>query len=210
MKTAIVENRAARNYHLSAGRSSNSSETSPDAAPDNDESTAKTLGGIILNPEEYGDKYSDHLIEQYKLYVEMADRVSQRRDQSNRFYVALLGALAAILVIAARFVLSDDGESSMFMTAVFLTSGVFGAILSIIWYLNIRSYRTLNSAKFAIIHEMEKEIPFAGYAKEWEILRPPDGSPKYLQLTAVEQFVPILVFLTFAALAGYSAFLLFR
>ena len=163
-----------------------------------------------MNPEEYGDKYSDHLIEQYKLYVEMADRVSQRRDQSNRFYVALLGALAAILVIAARFVLSDDGESSMFMTAVFLTSGIFGAILSIIWYLNIRSYRVLNSAKFEVIHEMEKEIPFDGYAKEWEILRPPEGSPKYLQLTAVEQFVPILVFLTFAALAGYSAFLLFR
>ena len=164
-----------------------------------------------MNPEEYGEKYSDHLMEQYKLYVEMADRVSQRRDQSNRFYVALLGALAAILVIAARFVLSDDGESSMFMTVVILAGGVFGAALSIIWRLNIRSYRTLNSAKFKIIHELEKRIPFAGYTKEWEILRcPPDGSPKYLQLTAVEQYVPILVFLTFAALAGYSAFLLFR
>ena len=148
-------------------------------------------------------------MEQYKLYVEMADRVSQRRDQSNRFYVALLGALAAILVIAARFVLSDDGETSMFMTAVFLASGAFGAILSIIWCLNIRSYRVLNSAKFEIIHELEKRLPFDGYTKEWEILRPPDGSPKYLQLTVVEQFAPILVFATFLALAGYSAFLLF-
>ena len=163
-----------------------------------------------MNPEEYGEKYSDHLMEQYKLYVEMADRVSQRRDQSNRFYVALLGALAAILVIAARFVLSDDGESSMFMTAVILAGGVFGAALSIIWRINIQSYRTLNSAKFKIIHELEKRIPFDGYTKEWEILRPPDGSPKYLRLTAVEQFVPILVFLTFAALAGYSAVLLFK
>ena len=162
-----------------------------------------------MNREEYGDRYSDHIMEQYKLYVEMADRVSQRRDQSNRFYVALLGALAAILVIAARFVLSDDGETSMFMTAVFLTSGAFGAILSVIWYLNIRSYRVLNSAKFEIIHELEKRLPFDGYTKEWEILRPPEGSPKYLQLTAVEQFVPILVFATFLALAGYSAFLLF-
>ena len=164
-----------------------------------------------MNPEEYGEKYSDHLMEQYKFYVEMADRVSQCRDQSNRFYVALLGALAAILVIAARFVLSDDGESSMFMTVVFLASGVFGAILTIIWRLNIRSYRTLNSAKFEIIHELEKKIPFDGYTKEWEILRcPPDGSPKYLRLTVVEQLAPILVSLTFAALAGYSAFLLFK
>ena len=162
-----------------------------------------------MSPEEYGDKYSDHLIEEYKLYVEMADRVSQRRDQSNRFYVALLGALAAILVIAARFVLSDNGEVAAFMAAAFLTSGVFGAILSIIWFMNIRSYRTLNSAKFQVIHELEKKIPFDGYAKEWDILRPPDGKPKYLQLTAVEQFVPVLVFVIFLGLAGYSVFLLF-
>lgn len=163
-----------------------------------------------MSPEEYGDKYSDHLIEEYKLYVEMADRVSQRRDQSNRFYVALLGALAAILVIAARFVLSDNGEVAAFMAAAFLASGAFGAILSVIWFLNIRSYRTLNSAKFKVIHELEKKIPFDGYAKEWDILRPQDGSSKYLQLTKVEQFVPILVFVIFLGLtAGYSAFLLF-
>ncbi len=162
-----------------------------------------------MTPEEYGDKYPDHLIEQYKLYVEMADRVSQRRDQSNRFYVALLGALAAILVIAARFVLSDGGEAVKFITAAFLISGVFGAAISIIWLVNIRSYRTLNSAKFQVIHELEKEIPFDGYAKEWDILRPPDGSRKYLQLTIIEQFVPVLVCITFLALAGYSAFLLF-
>ena len=55
-----------------------------------------------MKPEEYGDKYSAHLLEQYKLYVEMADRVSQRRDQSNRFYVTIVSALAAIVVVIAR------------------------------------------------------------------------------------------------------------
>ena len=39
--------------------------------------------------EKYGDKFQDHLIEQYKLYVEMADRVSARRAQTNRFYISL-------------------------------------------------------------------------------------------------------------------------
>ena len=163
-----------------------------------------------MTPEEYGDKYPDHLIEQYKLYVEMADRVSQRRDQSNRFYVALLGALAAILVIAARFVLSDGGEAVKFITVAFLISGVFGAAISIIWLVNIRSYKTLNTAKFQVIHELEKKIPFDGYAKEWDMLNhPPEGSPKYHRLTVVEQFVPVLVCITFLCLAGYSAFLLF-
>ena len=45
-----------------------------------------------MKPEEYGDKYSDHLLEQYKLYVEMTDRVSQRRERSNQFFITLLQA----------------------------------------------------------------------------------------------------------------------
>ncbi len=161
-----------------------------------------------MRPEEYGERYSDHLLEQYKLYVEMADRVSQRRDQSNRFYGGLLAALVALLVVLARFVLSSDGADGTFLTFVFLVSGLFGAALSVIWFVNIQSYRSLNTAKFQIINEMEKQLPYEGYSNEWELLRPPDDSPKYLQLTRVEQFVPGLVFLIFLALVGYSVFLL--
>lgn len=46
------------------------------------------------------EKHSDHLLEQYKLYVEMTDRVSQRREQSNRFYVTLVAAIVALLILA--------------------------------------------------------------------------------------------------------------
>lgn len=34
----------------------------------------------------------DLLIEQYKLYVEMADRISARRAETNKFYISLLTA----------------------------------------------------------------------------------------------------------------------
>ena len=162
-----------------------------------------------MNPQEYGEKYSDHFLEQYKLYVEMADRVSQRRDLSNRFYVAVLAALATVLVVLARFVLTSEGEASNFLTFAFLTSGLFGAALSVVWYFNIKSYRDLNSAKYQIINEMEIQLPFAGYSDEWKLLRPPSSPPKYFQLTRVEQFVPFIVCLLFLALAGYSAFLFF-
>ena len=64
-----------------------------------------------MKPEEYGEDYRAHLLEQYKLYVEMADRVSQRRDQSNRFYVTIVSALAAIVVVIARFGLPVGGAS---------------------------------------------------------------------------------------------------
>ena len=87
--------------------------------------------------------------------------------------------------------------------------GLFGIALSFVWWLNIRSYRTLNSAKFAIINKIEEQLPFAGYSEEWEILRPPEGRRPYFQLTRVEQFVPAIFMLLFAALTIYALYLLF-
>lgn len=57
-----------------------------------------------MKPEEYGEKYQDHLLAQYKLFVEMADRVSQRRDQSNRFYVTFVSAIAGLLIVLQNLV----------------------------------------------------------------------------------------------------------
>ena len=81
-----------------------------------------------MKPEEYGEKYQDHLLEQYKLFVEMADRVSQRRDQSNRFYVTFVSAIAGLLMVLARFGTSVNG----IWPVVFLISGLLGMALSFI------------------------------------------------------------------------------
>ena len=51
---------------------------------------------------DYGDNYQAHLLEQYKLYVEMADRISQRRDHANRFYASAVSAIVALLVVTAK------------------------------------------------------------------------------------------------------------
>ena len=159
-----------------------------------------------MNPEDYGEKHQDHLLEQYKLYVEMADRVSQRRDQSNRFYVTIVSALAAIVVIIARFGVPENGA---LLEVAFLVIGLFGLALSVVWHFNIRSYRTLNSAKFDIINRIEKQLPVKGYSDEWEILsNPPQGRPQYQQLTRVEQFVPVIFTALFAALTIYALYLL--
>lgn len=158
-----------------------------------------------MTPGKYGEKYSDHLLEQYKLYVEMADRVSQRREQSNRFYVTLVAAIAALLVLAARLGVAEGAGP-----VIFLISGLFGAALSVVWYFNIKSYRQLNTAKFAIINKMEQQLPAAPYADEWELLRPKAGPAKYIQLTRIERFVPVIFGLLFLGLAGYAVWLLFQ
>ena len=43
------------------------------------------------------EKYQEHLLEQYKLYVEMADRVSQRRLTTNSYFLSINSAILAFV-----------------------------------------------------------------------------------------------------------------
>ena len=156
-----------------------------------------------MTPEEYGDKYPDHLLEQYKLYVEMTDRVSQRRERSNPFFMTLLAG-PAILAVLARFWLDGENDSGAFLPLVLLASGLLGTALSTTWFASIRSYRHLNNARFRVIGEMEKRLPFGSYSFEWELL-----SPRFLLLSVIEQFLPAIVFSLFSALLVYCLWLLF-
>ena len=148
---------------------------------------------------EYGDKFYEHLLEQYKLYVEMADRVSSRRAQTNRFYISLLSILLALLSIVAGI-----GAFSRILNIILLAVAILGILLCVLWWINIRSYRQLNSAKFQIIHEMEQHLPIAAYDKEWELLGRGKESGKYLQLTRVEQWVPFVLTIPYLLLLIYS------
>lgn len=152
-----------------------------------------------MNKEEYGEQFSEHMLEQYKLYVEMADRVSSRRAQTNRFYISLLSILLALLSIVASI-----GVFSEILNMILLAIATLGIILCALWYVNIRSYRQLNSGKFKVIHEMEKELPIAAYDREWEILGRGKQAGKYLQLTRVEQWVPFALAIPYLLLLVFS------
>lgn len=153
--------------------------------------------------EKYGDKFQDHLIEQYKLYVEMADRVSTRRAQTNRFYISLLSGLLALLSL----VVNRNAFSSV-LYVVFVAVGILGIALCILWYVNIHSYRQLSSGKFQVIHEMEQHLPFPAYEREWEILRGGKEGKKYRQLTKVEQYVAFILAVPYSVLLIYSLYML--
>ncbi len=48
---------------------------------------------IRQSKENYGGEFNQHLFEQYKLYVKMADRISARRMLANSFFVGVHTAL---------------------------------------------------------------------------------------------------------------------
>jgi len=150
-----------------------------------------------MDKNKYGEKFNEHLLEQYKLYVEMADRISERRMQTNKFYISLLSGLLALLSI-----LVSVGKLNQ--TLIFVIISLLGIVLCILWHINIRSYRQLNSGKFKVIHEMEQFLPFPCYDREWEVLGEGKEKTKYLQLTRVEKYIPVILAIPYIFLFLYT------
>lgn len=147
------------------------------------------------------------LIELYKQYVEMADRVSDRRMKSNQFYMTLLSSLLVVL----SFVFHKDSQPVIgtYNSMIIFFTGLLGIIVCLIWWVNIGSYRQLNSQKFVVIHELEQVLPFSPYAREWELLGNGAKSAKYLQLTRIERYVPLILMAPYLVMffAGLGSFL---
>ncbi len=66
--------------------------------------------------------------------------------------------------------------------------------MSASWYVVIRSYRQLNSGKFHVLHELEKELTFSFFEKEWRYLEEGNKPSRYWRLTIVETSLPIVFF----------------
>jgi len=138
--------------------------------------------------------YEQHLIEQYKLAVEMADRVSSRRMLANSFFVAIHTAIIA----AISFLVKEGHFAVSYLTAVLFLAVL---ILCVLWWLILDSYRKLNAGKFKVIDKIEERLPLAIYGAEWIALGEGKKRSLYRPLTHIEQIVPVAFFLTYVGLA---------
>ena len=126
---------------------------------------------------------------QYKLYIEMMDKVSERRGNANSFFITLHTVTLGVVGI--------NGFSIEKYSWIIV---VWGLILSYVWWYTLHSYKLLNTGKFEVIHEMEKELPMNVYAYEWEILDYGKNRAKYWPISHLEHFIPIvfaLVYISF-------------
>ena len=135
-------------------------------------------------PEEYGDLHSAHMLEIYKLYVEMADRWSSRRQSVSSFFLTVNAGLVALVGYGQL----NRGTASDLEP--YLLVGIAGIALCYLWYRTIRSYRDLNRAKFKVIHEIEKHLPLRPYDAEWTAAGREKDPKLYLPVTRIEMVVP--------------------
>lgn len=130
----------------------------------------------------HNEKWYSHLLEQYKLYVEMADRISQRRATANTYFLSLN---SAILGFVGYLSVKDTGEYNWMLACG-------GLALCLLWSRLILSYMHLNTAKFKVIHNIEKRLPISPYEAEWDAMEQGKNPKLYRPLTHIERAVPIV------------------
>ena len=146
------------------------------------------------SPKDYGEGYEFHLLDQYKLYVEMADRISQRRLSANSFFISVNVALISLLTLFS---------SNVYGLIIFSISGI---LFSIMWYVSIKSYRQMSSGKFKVIHQLEKELPARLFDYEWNVLDHGKNKKKYIPISKIESIISLLFSCIYVFICLYILF----
>jgi len=150
-----------------------------------------------LDPEKYpSNEYQKHILEQYKILVETADKVTDRRNQINAFF------LSVNTLVLTVFALIYDIEVGITEKLLIIPPLIAVLGICVLWFLTLLSYRKLNKAKFAVINDgYEPLLPSRPFHSEWiyatKLKRP--------EVTIVEMVLPWL----FIALYIFVAVILF-
>lgn len=133
-------------------------------------------------------------LEQYKLYLELLDRISERRQSANSFFLSVNTAVCALI----GYFCTKDASAELRSLLVF--APVAGILLSYFWYRLVKSYRDLNSVKFQIVHKIEQRLPLAPYRAEWIALGEGKNTKIFTPFTHLEIWVPLSFVALYVAL----------
>jgi hypothetical protein len=123
------------------------------------------------------------IVDIYKVLIDMADKVSQRRQNANNFYLSVNTAITG----AAAYLLAMGNPS-----ASIVIISLAGFVVCLLWKRNIESYKDLNNGKFQVITEIETALPVAAFTKEWDVLERGTNKKLYRPFHSVELLVPFI------------------
>jgi hypothetical protein len=149
----------------------------------------------LLNsiPTGYGSKFDDHLLEQYKLYVDSSQKLSDRRLSTNNYLLAINSSLLTLLGLFASLI---SYHKPLIMIPI------AGFLLSLAWFLLLTSFKRLNGAKFDVIHELEGNLPANVFKNEWHLLKSGKRRP-YTAMSDLERLVPVLFLIFYSVVAVF-------
>jgi hypothetical protein len=171
--------------------------------PQDTQPVVENLWTTAVTPDSYGSKeqYYEHLMEQYKIFVEMADRVSSRRSLANTFFLTL----HTFMIGALGFAFQNQPQLANQWLLILPLMALL--MLCYVWWRLLKSYRQLNQAKYQIIGEYERRLPSSPYwVAEWGLLDHGKNPARFKPLSDLEHWVP--VFFALLYLFGALAILL--
>ena len=130
-------------------------------------------------------KEQEHILEQYKIYLESAEKNSDRRTNVNTFYLTLTTSISGVI----GYVRTNEFESDSYLVIGLSISAI---LICIYWVELLQNYKKLNSVKFKVIHEIEKMLPLNLFNFEWENLGRGNDKDLYKKMSNVEKGIPFI------------------
>lgn len=143
-----------------------------------------------LSQQAYGDSYRKDVLDMYKMFVASADRISDRRQTANAFFLTLNSTIIGLVGY-----LNSSPDTKVVNHYLFALVPVAGMLICYMWFSLVRSYRNMNSGKFQVINTIEKMLPIRPYEAEWIALGRGKDPNRYVEFSQVEKNVPIIFFL---------------
>jgi len=155
------------------------------------------LVALYTFEEEFENCFIDnsYSLDLYKLMLDSSEKLIQRRQITNTFFITIIGVLISI----AGFLFQTQAIEN---NTVFILYGfaAIGLLLCKSWHNLIDNYGKLNKAKFDVILRLEKQLGTMIYSAEWIALGKGLRPQKYKSFTSTEMHVPIYFSILIAAL----------
>lgn len=150
---------------------------------------------LLSNPKaSYGQGFQAHLLEQYKLYVESSQKVTDRRITTGNYLLTVNSFLLTVFGVA-----SSQHLGGFWLAIV----PVAGLLVSFTWYSLVVFYRNLGASKYKVIHQMESFLPVAPFRCEWRTTHD-EKARHHTGVTHLERVIPLTFAAIYLVLLGYS------
>jgi hypothetical protein len=110
----------------------------------------------------------DSKMAMFEVYLATAEKVSDRRAQANSWMLSVNSAIVALYGYLQSDKLAVSAAQKMIWPWAIPAAG---AIVCLAWWALLKSFRELNRAKFAVLAELEADLPASPITREREIYK---------------------------------------
>lgn len=164
------------------------------------------LYGLYHDDEEFNSYFQEdgkNTESLYKMMVDSSEKLIERRQKMNAFFITAMGALMALAGALAKFGTVESPTISFVVMAAF---GVVSLLLCNSWRNLIDNYGKLNTAKFRVILKLETLLSAQIFSAEWAALGKGRRPQKYKSFTSTENLVPLWFAILILGLVLFASF----